>query len=211
MRLRLPPGAVVDVDVLRHGSWVAAVALPGLGSDLLDGIAVRGAPAFEAWLLSERRRIAAASEAILHEAALGRLAAGDLTAARGLAVRARRGEVHLTSGDPGAAARILQQDFARACQIGDPCWEGMAARSLALVAEAAGNTGRAFDLLADARRRSNRLADSYVWLDAHILGAQCELGRRQGHPDLDLWIDARRRLASRTGIVIGTSGAIAAR
>nr|WP_221382321.1 hypothetical protein [Actinoplanes polyasparticus] len=40
------------------------------------------------WLLSERRRIAAASEAILHEAALGRLAAGDLTAARGLAVRA---------------------------------------------------------------------------------------------------------------------------
>ena len=479
VRLRLPPGAVVDVDVLRHGSWAAAVELPGLGSDLLDGIAVRGAPAFEAWLLSERRRIAAASEAILHEAALGRLAAGDLTAARGLAVRAvemnpldenhqalvirlyrlggdgrgaerqyaavtelfekelgvapgiavqtamheshqrepddasleaivesgvaavaagsvetgvrslrtavgladrarsdrwrlaarlrlaealihslrgldeeglaalheadrialavgdrgaaararaeigyvdflrgrydraerwlteglavadgapaitarldtylgsvesdrgaypqavtrleraiglagdarteayalsmlgrvhlltggltpaaalldqsirvaerdhwlaflpwpqaLRGEVHLTSGDPGAAARILQQAFARACQIGDPCWEGMAARSLALVAEAAGNTGRAFDLLADARRRSNRLADSYVWLDAHILGAQCELGRRHGHPDLDLWIDARRRLASRTGIPTETPGAVATR
>jgi DNA-binding SARP family transcriptional activator len=86
--LRLPAGAVVDVAVLSHGSWATAVELPGLGADLLDGIAVRGAPAFESWLLSERRRLAAASEAILHEAALGRLADGDLDAARGLALRA---------------------------------------------------------------------------------------------------------------------------
>ncbi|WP_250036493.1 AfsR/SARP family transcriptional regulator [Paractinoplanes maris] len=469
--LRLPPGAVVDVDVLRHGSWTAAVDLPGLGADLLDGIAVRGSAAFESWLLSERRRIAAAAEAILHEAALGRLAAGDLEAARTLAVRAAgmnpldenhqalvirlyrlagddraaekqyaavtglfakelgvrpgiavetamresrqerdvvaddasleaiaesgaaavaagsvesgvrslrtavrladragsdrwrlaarlrlaealihslrgldeeglatlheadriacatgdraaaararaeigyvdflrarydraerwltdalavaggspaitarvstylgsvqsdrafyprarahldraiglagdarteayalsmlgrvhlltgeltpaaarldesirvaerdhwlaflpwpqalRGEVHLASADPGAAARVLQQAFARACQIGDPCWEGMAARSLALVAEAAGDTGRAFDLLADARTRSNRLADPYVWLDAHILATQCELGHRHGHPGTGVWADALRRLASRTGM-----------
>ncbi|WP_249998418.1 BTAD domain-containing putative transcriptional regulator [Actinoplanes sp. M2I2] len=474
VRLRLPPGAVVDVDVLRHGSWATAVDLPGLGAELLDGLAVRGAPAFESWLLSERRRIAAAAEAILHEAALGRLAAGDLVTARGLAVRAAamnpldenhqalvirlyrlagdnraareqyaavtelfekelgvapgiaveaalreprrqrdtvaddasleaivesgaaavaagsvetgvrslrtavrladratsarwrlaarlrlaealihslrgmdeeglatlheadriaraagdraaaararaeigyvdflrarydradrwlgdaldlaggspaitarvttylgsvasdraaypratthldrairlareagdarteayassmlgrahlltgelqpaaarlddairiaerdhwlaflpwpqalRGEVHLASADPAAAARILRQAFARACQIGDPCWEGMAARSLALVAEAAGDPGRAFDLLADARTRSNRLADPYVWLDAHILDAQCELGRRHGHPDVRVWADALGRLASRTGM-----------
>ena len=472
--LRLPPGAVVDVDVLCHGSWAAAVDLPGLGAELLDGIAVRGATAFESWLLSERRRIAAGAEAILHEAALGRLAAGDLVAARGFAVRAAtmnpldenhqalvirlyrlagedraaekqyaavtelferdlgvrpgiavetamresrqeraivaddasleaivesgtaavaagavetgvrslrtavqladradsgrwrlaarlrlaealihslrgmdeeglatlheadriafaagdrgaaaqaraeigyvdflraqydraerwltdalevadgspaimarpatylgsvesdrgaypaavtrldraiglareagdarteayalsmlgrvhlltgavepaaalldksirvaerdhwlaflpwpqalRGEAYLASADPGAAGRILQQAFARACQIGDPCWEGMAARSLALVAEAAGDTARAFELLADARMRSNRLADPYVWLDAHILDAQCELGRRHGHPDVKVWLDALRRLASRSGM-----------
>ncbi|MCY1136668.1 BTAD domain-containing putative transcriptional regulator [Actinoplanes sp. Pm04-4] len=468
--LRLPPGAVVDVDVLRHGSWAAAVDLPGLGADLLDGIAVRGAPAFESWLLSERRRIAAAAEAILHEAALGRLAAGDLVAARGLAVRAAgmnpleenhqalvirlyrlagddraaekqyravaelfarelgvrpgaaveaamaatresrpeaddasleaivesgaaavaagsveagvrslrtavrladrarsdrwrlaarvrlaealihslrgldeeglaflheadrialavgeravaaqaraeigyvdflrarydraerwltdalsvadgspaitarvsmylgsvesdrafypkarlwlekaiglaadarteayalsmlgrmhlltgnldeaaarldestrvaerdhwlafvpwpqamRGETFLAAGNPAAATRLLQQAFARACQIGDPCWEGMAARSLALVADAAGDPARAFDLLADARTRSNRLADPYVWLDAYILDAQCDLGRRHDHPETQEWAGALRRLAARTGM-----------
>ncbi|MBL7253133.1 AfsR/SARP family transcriptional regulator [Paractinoplanes lichenicola] len=470
VRLRLPPGAVVDVDVLRHGSWAAAVELPGLGAELLDGVTVKSAPAYESWLLSERRRIAAAAEAILHEAALGRLAAGDLTAARDLAVRAAgmnpldenhqalvirlyrlagedraaeqqyaavtelfareldarpgiavraalattreshqeaddasleaivesgaaaisagsvetgvrslrtavrladragstrwrlaarlrlaealihslrgldeeglailheadrlalaaddraaaararaeigyvdflrarydraerwltealaagedspavvarvstylgsvesdrasyprarerleqaiglaadarteayalsmlgrvhlltgdltaaaarldesiqvasrdhwlaflpwpqamRGETLLAAGDPAAAARMLRQAFARACQLGDPCWEGMAARSLALVAEAEGHSGRAFELLADARARSNRLADPYVWLDAHILDAQCTLGRRHGHPDTPVWIDTLRRLASRTGM-----------
>ncbi|MEU4693633.1 BTAD domain-containing putative transcriptional regulator [Actinoplanes sp. NPDC023714] len=114
--------------------------------------------------------------------------------------QALRGEVHLAAGDPVAAGRVLRQAFARACQIGDPCWEGISARSLALVAEAGGATGRAFELLADARARSNRLADPYVWLDAHILDAQCELGRRHGHPETATWVDALRRLAARSGM-----------
>lgn len=489
--VRLPADAVLDVGVVSHGSWSAAVDLPGLGADLLDGVTVRGAPAFESWLLSERRRVAAASEAVLHEAALARLAAGDLDAARGLALRAAamnpldenhqalvirlyrlagddraareqyaavtamfarelgvapgiaveqamrevrrerdtttddasieaivesgaaalgagavetgvrllrtavgladradaeragadradadragadragaerlrlsarirlgealihamrgmdeeglaylfeadriavaagdsaaaaqaraeigyvdflrarydraerwlsealaaagdaspatarirtylgsvasdradyprardllcgvaestadgrtrayalamlgrvrlltgeltlaatdldeaidlaerdrwlaflpwpqalRGEVQLALAGPAAAAGIVQQAFARACQLGDPCWEGMSARSLALTAEAAGDPGRAFTLLADARARSNRLSDPYVWLDAYILEAQCALGRRHGHPDTATWVDALRRLASRTGM-----------
>src|SRR5680860_505757 len=63
--LRLPGDAVVDVAVLIHGSWVDAVEVVGLGAELLDGVAVRGAPAFESWLLSERRRVAAAAEACL--------------------------------------------------------------------------------------------------------------------------------------------------
>ncbi|BBH67663.1 hypothetical protein ACTI_43480 [Actinoplanes sp. OR16] len=110
------------------------------------------------------------------------------------------GEVHLAAGDPGAAGRVLRQAFARACQIGDPCWEGMAARSLALVAEAEGRTGRAFELLAEARTRSNRLADPYVWLDAHILDAQCELGRRHHHPETLAWVTRLRHLSTRSGM-----------
>ena len=35
---------------------------------------------------------------------------------------------------------------------------------------------------------------------AYILGAQCELGRRHGHPDTRAWIEALRDLASRTGM-----------
>ncbi|MCW2759708.1 MAG: putative AfsR-family transcriptional regulator, partial [Nocardioidaceae bacterium] len=86
--LRLADDTRVDADVLAHGSWADAVDLPGLGADLLDGLAVRDAAGFESWLLSERRRVAAASEAILHEAALGSLSRGELDAARELAVRA---------------------------------------------------------------------------------------------------------------------------
>jgi DNA-binding SARP family transcriptional activator len=472
--LVLPPGTVVDADVVAHGSWVNAMPLPGLGSELLEGLTIRDAPVFETWLLSKRRNLAATSEAMLHEAALGLLSRGDLAGARDLAVRAaalgpldethhallirlyrlggdseaaerqfatcadllerelgiapgpgvhaamrtappesrnpvdpasihalveagsaaisagataagvdslrtaarladdadvtdvrvsarlvlaeglihslggldeegqatlheadrialahddraavaearaelgyvdylrgrydraehwlrdalahangsvsvtakattylgsvesdranypqaldllergvdlsraagepRReayslsmlgrisllrgdlglageqlrasaelaerdhwlsflpwpqamiGSVALACGDPDGANRVLQQAFARACQLGDPCWEGMAALGLARVADATGQTGRAFEVLADARWRCNRLTDPYVWLDVHILDAQCELGVREQHPDTRAWVDTMRDLASRTGM-----------
>jgi hypothetical protein len=76
----------------------------------------------------------------------------------------------------------------------------MAARGLALVAEAVGDTERAFALLADARTRAGRLADLYLWLDGYILDAQCELGRRHDHPDTGAWIEALRNLACRSGM-----------
>ena len=430
--LKLPAGAVVDVDVVIRGAWIDAVGLPGLGADLLEGMTVRGAAAFETWLLSEQRHVAAASEAILHEAALGSMSRGDLDPAIGYAVRAAamnpldenhqallirlyrlagdddatieaiieagsaavsagaidagihslrsaarladdakttrlrvssrlvlaetlihslrgldedglaslyeadeialandltdavaqaraelgyvdflrarydrselwlteainysdgspsimakattylgsvesdrsnyrrastlleeaitlsqtageprreayalsmlgrmnllrgeldvaaeqldasvglaerdhwlsflpwpqaiRGEIQLARADPAGASEQLLQAFARACQLGDPCWEEISARGLALVAEAAGETERAFEVLADARARTNRLADPYVWLDAYILDAQCELGRRHGHADTRLWVEMMRELASRTGM-----------
>ena len=114
--------------------------------------------------------------------------------------QAFQGAVHLARGDAGRAAETLHQAFARACQLGDPCWEGVTARGLALVADATGETDRAFDLLRDARVRSNRLADPYVWLDAYILDALCDLGRRHRHPDTQRWVEALRELASRTGM-----------
>lgn len=112
--------------------------------------------------------------------------------------QALRGEVLLAQGDVSGAAESLQHAFARACQLGDPCWEGTAARGLALVAEASGEKERAFDLLADARTRCNRLSDPYVWLDGYILDAQCALGVKWNHPDTPRWIATMRELASRT-------------
>ena len=114
--------------------------------------------------------------------------------------QALRGEIQLARADPAGAAELLQQAFARACQLGDPCWEGMSARGLALVTEAAGDTSRAFMMLSDARARASRLADPYLWLDGYILDAQCELGRRYAHPDTRAWVEAMRTLASRTGM-----------
>lgn len=114
--------------------------------------------------------------------------------------QALRGEVELARSNHAAAAGLVQQAFARACQIGDPCWEGLAARAIALVEEAAGNDQKAFEVLADARARCNRMADPYVWLDVYILDAQCELGRRHRHPDTTTWVETMHDLASRTGM-----------
>lgn len=114
--------------------------------------------------------------------------------------QAMRGEAQLLRGDVNGAGAILEQAFARACQIGDPCWEGMSARGLALVAEASGRTTEAFETLADARVRGNRLADAYVWLQAYILDVQCALGRKHGHPETAAWIASMRELTSRSGM-----------
>lgn len=85
--LALPPGAFVDVDALIRGTAQEAIAIPGLGRELLDGMEFGGSPAFEAWLLGERRRLLGAAEAALHEASLDRLSAGEAAAAVGLAAR----------------------------------------------------------------------------------------------------------------------------
>ncbi len=114
--------------------------------------------------------------------------------------QALRGHVLLARRDLEGAARCLEQSFARACQIGDPCWEGISARGLALLAEAAGDPDRAIVDLMEARSRANRLADPYVWLDVFILDALCELGDRHGHPLTATWVEEMRERASRTGM-----------
>jgi DNA-binding SARP family transcriptional activator len=85
--LALRPGTFVDVDALIRGTPQEAVAIPGLGRELLEGMEFGNAPAFETWLLGERRRLLGAAEAALHEASLDRLAAGEPVAAVGLASR----------------------------------------------------------------------------------------------------------------------------
>jgi tetratricopeptide (TPR) repeat protein len=110
------------------------------------------------------------------------------------------GHVLLARDDLGAASACLEQSFARACQIGDPCWEGISARGLALLAEASGDAERAIADLLDARSRTNRLADPYVWLDVHILDALCDMGDRHEHPMTGGWVEEMRERASRTGM-----------
>jgi len=83
LTLTLPPGTVVDVDVLTRGTWVEAVALPGLGHELLDGLAFRSSPGFELWLEDERRHVAGTTGAVLHQAALALLGRGEAAGAAG--------------------------------------------------------------------------------------------------------------------------------
>jgi DNA-binding SARP family transcriptional activator len=81
VRLTLRPGTLVDVDVLSKGSWIEAVALPGLGHELLEGLVFRSSPGFEMWVESERRHVAGMMSAVLHQAALALLARGEFEVA----------------------------------------------------------------------------------------------------------------------------------
>jgi DNA-binding SARP family transcriptional activator len=111
-----------------------------------------------------------------------------------------RSEVQLARSDLASATASAEQAFARACQLGDPCWEGISARGVAMIAEARGEIDQAFSGLIDARERCNRLADPYVWLDGYILDALCDLGLRHEHPKTPNWVDTMRDLTSRTGM-----------
>ena len=57
----------------RHG---LGSTLGGDWAELLEGMAFDGCPGFETWLLVERRRLASACEALLHEEALRHLGSG---------------------------------------------------------------------------------------------------------------------------------------
>jgi tetratricopeptide (TPR) repeat protein len=89
------------------------------------------------------------------------------------------------------AGEDAEQAFALACELGDPCWEGMAARALGLLALHAGDLGAAQVWLADARRRCDRVPDRYVWVSAYIGLAQLETAARA---NIDLVAPAAARL-----------------
>jgi DNA-binding SARP family transcriptional activator len=87
VQLRLPPGTFVDIRAVRSGSWAQVLDLPGLGRPLLEGMAFASCPAFEVWLLAERRHLAGVADDVLREATRARLAAGDARRAVELASR----------------------------------------------------------------------------------------------------------------------------
>lgn len=78
----------VDVRRLTDGGSAEACAISGFGQELLEGVGVPSAPAYEAWLAAERCRVRACSEAVLLERALDLLAAGAPAAAARLAAQA---------------------------------------------------------------------------------------------------------------------------
>jgi DNA-binding SARP family transcriptional activator len=104
LQITRTPGTVVDVDVLHSASWREAVDLPGLGLELLEGLTFSSSAGFELWLESERRHVAGAAGAILHEAALALLAYGD---AAGAARRAAQ-LVDLNRFDENAHALLVR-------------------------------------------------------------------------------------------------------
>ncbi|MBL7495473.1 SARP family transcriptional regulator [Frankia sp. CNm7] len=117
VELRLPPGTFIDVRALRTGTWMQALDLPGLRRQFLEGMSFPSSPAFEVWLLAERRHLAGVADDVLREAARARLATGDarravelvsgLVASRPLDEDAQELLIrsYVRAGDRGAAAQ----------------------------------------------------------------------------------------------------------
>ncbi|HYH90149.1 MAG TPA: BTAD domain-containing putative transcriptional regulator [Solirubrobacteraceae bacterium] len=113
---------------------------------------------------------------------------------------ALRGDVDLASGAAEAAVERYEHAFALACQLGDPCWEGIAARGLGLAAAARDETDTALEWLGEARTRCVRLPDAWLWIEAYTLDALCSLAVEQRLQAAPAWIEALAALAARTGM-----------
>ena len=113
---------------------------------------------------------------------------------------ALRGEVDLRRGAVEAAAERFAQAYALGCRVGDPCWEGLAARGLGLVHAACGDVDAAVATLLDAGRRATRLPDAYVWVHAYVLDALVTVGAAHGDARSGEWATTLAGLAQRCGM-----------
>jgi hypothetical protein len=84
---------------------------------------------------------------------------------------ALKGELDLRAGRVEAATEGFEHAYALACQLGDPCWEGMAARGLGLLNARIGDGATATAWLAEAHSRCNRVTDRYQWVRGYVLDA----------------------------------------
>ena len=96
---------------------------------------------------------------------------------------ALQADLDLRAGRVEAAADQLEHAWALACHVGDPCWEGMAARGLGLLSAARGDHAGASAWLTEAYTRCNRTTDRYQWVSAHVLDAV--VGAALDREDLD--------------------------
>ena len=155
----------------------------------------------------------ALAHGLLNEVAQARAELGYVDFLRGRYDRAEHwltDALEYATGSPSMQAKVMtylgsvESDRASYRQCRRPPGAGGHAVPGRAGAAAAGlrtvHTKRAIALLAEARARSGRLAEPYLWLDGYILDAQCDLGRRHDHPDTGVWVETLRNLASRSGM-----------
>lgn len=109
-------------------------------------------------------------------------------------------EVELMTGRLDASHRRLDTAYELACRLGDPCWEGMGARAKGLLHLAEGEPEQARDWFAEARRRSSRVSDRYVWVYAHSLDAAAGVAIELGDTEAPALVSELTEVAARSGM-----------
>lgn len=107
-------------------------------------------------------------------------------------------ELALDAGDADTASERFARAWALGCQVGDPCWEGLAARGLGLLHARSGDRDGATGWLDEGVRRCTRVPDRYQWMHAHVLDAAVGTALDHGEPE-------------RAGPLLGALSALAAR
>ena len=90
-------------------------------------------------------------------------------------------------GDLGRARALSEHAFVLAEQVGDPCWESAALRSLGLTTVDAGDIGHGVTLLRDAPEQCRRLPDTYRWIELWGYDALVDVARRHRLPQAHAW------------------------
>lgn len=85
-------------------------------------------------------------------------------------------EADLKLGKSDKARTSYEEAFALGDEIGDPCWEALAVRGLALLDRQEGRDDVAQERLRDGLIRCRRLPDTYKWAEALLLTELAELG-----------------------------------
>ena len=86
--------------------------------------------------------------------------------------------VRLANGeDPSVVREAAEGTFALARQLQDPCWEGLAAKTIGLTHLADGEHATALEWMKHAGTLCRRVTDSYIWIevDAFLAEAQAAL------------------------------------
>jgi DNA-binding SARP family transcriptional activator len=105
-------------------------------------------------------------------------------------------EIDIATGRRKEAERRLTEAFALACQLGDPCWEGITARGLGLL-KAHDEPDVALAMLSDARTRCVRWPDAYHWVQGYVLDSITTVAVAASNPQAATTADELLKLASR--------------
>jgi DNA-binding SARP family transcriptional activator/tetratricopeptide (TPR) repeat protein len=92
-------------------------------------------------------------------------------------VRLARGE------DPGTVRDAAEATFALARQVQDPCWEGLAAKSIGLTHLAEGHPETAMGWMRNAGTLYRRVTDPYMWAEVDALLAEAQAALSFGDAD----------------------------
>jgi DNA-binding SARP family transcriptional activator len=115
--------------------------------------------------------------------------------------QALAGELELRAGRLDAASERFEHAYALACQLGDPCWEGMTARGLGLLEASAGDHAKATAWLEEAHLRCSRVSDRYQWVRGYVLDAMVATALdRHDHAQARRLVDGLAALAARGGM-----------
>jgi hypothetical protein len=107
-------------------------------------------------------------------------------------------DVDLIEGRLDAASTANEHAHGLALQLGDPCWEGVAARGLGLIAASQGDAATVLHWITEAHHRCVRLPDAYLWVEGYCLDALCAHG---------LGVPAPYRRRCDRGTRVGVAGA----